>query len=350
MQAQLTEKERRKWIILATTLPIGSVLSLIHALVTFQRGELLGGWASLLFGLAIFILFGVIMVKPHLIPPVEVVFFFVIASYLLVMTVQSIHSFGARWPGGSNSFLAELNAIVLWYAIVYIASYLALPSWQYKQFMLISLSSLFAALLYHLIFQNGLHAEVVLLWARSLFALFVLVMLITQTGELNKDYLTRDDLTGAYNRRETYAALYRELQRAERYQKSFSIILFDVDYFKNINDTYGHVVGDNVLKKIAAIIKRRTRRTDCFGRWGGEEFLLVLPETDLAVAGAIAVKLCEAIRKERFETINAVTASFGVETYSPGQGLEDMLHAADNALYRAKENGRDQVVISGMDA
>jgi diguanylate cyclase (GGDEF)-like protein len=196
-----------------------------------------------------------------------------------------------------------------------------------------------------MIFKDGFHAAIVLLWVKELFALFVLVLLITQTGRLNKDYATKDDLTGAYNRREVYQVLHKEMDRAARYNKTFSIILFDVDHFKNINDTYGHIVGDNVLKGISTLVNKTIRRTDCFGRWGGEEFLLVLPETDIVSAAHIAEKICEVIRQKRFETINHVTASFGVTTYCAGRNLEDMLHAADGAMYQAKQNGRNQVVV-----
>jgi diguanylate cyclase (GGDEF)-like protein len=170
-------------------------------------------------------------------------------------------------------------------------------------------------------------------------------MLITQTGKLHQDYITKDDLTGAYNRREVYHALHREMERSARQRKSFSIILFDVDYFKSINDTYGHIAGDNVLKEITRLVTKIIRQVDYLGRWGGEEFLIVLPDTDIQSAERLAQRLCDAIRQNHFEGLKQVTASFGVADYRYGHELEEMLHAADGAMYQAKRNGRDQVIV-----
>ncbi len=331
---------------MALTFPVGAMLSLINAFDILRKGEVLGGWSSVVFGVIVFILFGVNLFYKHLMHWVELVFFYTIAFYLFVMAIDKINFFAANIAQGDAVFLSALTEVTLWVAIVYVASYLALSSTQNSAFMLISLGSLFLALLYHMIFKNGFRAAIVLLWVRELFALFVLVLLITQTGRLNKDYAAKDDLTGAYNRREVYQALHREMDRAARYNKPFSIILFDVDHFKNINDTYGHIVGDNVLKGIAALVNKTIRRTDCLGRWGGEEFLIVLPETDSAFAARLAEKICEVIRLKRFETINRVTASFGVTTYQPGQDIEAMLHSADTAMYQAKQAGRDRVIAN----
>lgn len=330
---------------MALSFPIGAVLSLINAFDILGKGEILGGWSSIVFGVVIFILFGVNLFYKHLMHWVELVFFYTIALYLFVMAIDKINFYAANNAQGDVFFISALTEIMLWIAIVYVASYLALSILQNSTFMIVSLCSLFLALLYHMIFKDGLHAAIILLWVRELFALFVLVLLITQTGRLNKDYATKDDLTGAYNRREVYHVLHREMDRAARYNKPFSVILFDVDYFKNINDTYGHIVGDNVLKGISAMVNKTIRKTDYLGRWGGEEFLLVLPETDLVSAAHLAEKICEVIRQKRFETINHVTASFGVTTYCAGRNLEDTLHAVDGAMYQAKQNGRDRVIV-----
>jgi diguanylate cyclase (GGDEF)-like protein len=341
----LTEKEKRQWLIIVVTFPPGGVLALLQAMVVFQEGENLGGWASAVFGGVVLFLAGMVIFYKHLLYQVQVVFFYLIAFYLVVMTIQAVDSIFERGEHGSDAFLADLTAILLWMAIVYVASYLALSNRQNSHFMFFSLSSLTIVLLYHMIFKEGFQLFIVVLWVRSLFALFVLVMLITRIGKLHHDHATKDDLTGAYNRREVYLVLDHELKRAERYGSLFSIILFDVDHFKNINDTYGHIIGDNILKGISELTQKTIRSTDCFGRWGGEEFLLVLPGADLKEARHLAERLCEAIRQRRFETINHVTASFGVAEYWRGCDLEDILHAADQSMYQAKQDGRNRVVV-----
>jgi diguanylate cyclase (GGDEF)-like protein len=173
----------------------------------------------------------------------------------------------------------------------------------------------------------------------------VLVLLITQMGRLHKKYISTDDLTQACSRREIYRVLQRELNFSARMGSPFSLILFDVDHFKQINDAYGHMTGDRVLRGTAQLVSRSIRSMDCLGRWGGEEFLLVLPQTDLTAATLLAERLRELLSRRSFEGVDCVTASFGVTSFRPGQELEDLLHAADRAMYRAKQNGRNQVAV-----
>ncbi len=304
----------------------------------------MGAMVSVLFSTAVIILCGVIYFYQRLVREVQLVFFYSIAFYLCLMAIHYINVFS----GGDRTadfFTSNLSAIVLWIAIAYMASFMALTSRQNSIFMSVSLGSLTFALLYHMLFRDGFHLPIILLWVRELFALFVLTMLITQTGKLHQDYITKDDLTGAYNRREVYHALHREMERSARQRKPFSIILFDVDHFKSINDTHGHIAGDNVLKEISRLVTKLIRQVDYLGRWGGEEFLIVLPDTDIQSAERLAQRLCDAIRQNHFEGLKQVTASFGVADYRYGHELEEMLHAADGAMYQAKRNGRDQVIV-----
>jgi len=148
----------------------------------------------------------------------------------------------------------------------------------------------------------------------------------------------RDELTGTYNRRFLMEALARELARAGRLHGGFSVCVMDIDHFKAVNDTLGHAAGDEVLKQVAAIAGRGLRGVDLFGRHGGEEFLLVLPDTDRAGAQAVAERIRAAVAAE-----TRVTVTIGVAQYARGD-VATVLARADQALYRGKAAGRNQVV------
>lgn len=153
-----------------------------------------------------------------------------------------------------------------------------------------------------------------------------------------------DALTGLNNRLKLDQELDHELMRAKRYETHFAIILVDIDKFKEVNDEFGHLVGDSVLQGIAKSIKNTVRSVDIVGRWGGEEFLIICPVTDKASAEILATKLCNQIRKQYFEYVGYKTASFGVTDYQVNETLNDMVKRADEALYQAKNLGRNQVV------
>lgn len=153
----------------------------------------------------------------------------------------------------------------------------------------------------------------------------------------------KDSLTGLNNRRRVYDALKDNLVAAERYERPLSIILLDIDHFKNINDTHGHDVGDLVLKEFANLLSPHLRKTDVLGRWGGEEFLIVCQETPLEEVTRLANRLCKIVASHSFPEVEHVTASFGAVSYSAGLNSEDMLKSADVLLYEAKNAGRNQV-------
>lgn len=152
-----------------------------------------------------------------------------------------------------------------------------------------------------------------------------------------------DKLTGVYNRTKIDNSIEKELSRTVRYNHSLSIILVDIDYFKAINDTHGHLVGDKVLVSFANILKENTRSTDIVGRWGGEEFLIVCPETDLDGATALARELKTKIETFDFEEAKKCTASFGLTANQSNDTLDTLILRADEALYKAKESGRNRV-------
>ena len=153
-----------------------------------------------------------------------------------------------------------------------------------------------------------------------------------------------DGLTGAVNRAESEVLLNREIKRSHRYGTPLTVLLLDLDHFKQVNDTWGHNAGDAVLKTVVELIKPRLRSTDFLGRWGGEEFVVALPQTSLEGGMSLAEDLRQRIRSCEFEGGLRITCSFGLARYEEGQDQEALIEAADKALYKAKEEGRDRVV------
>ncbi|WP_456465137.1 sensor domain-containing diguanylate cyclase [Desulfurobacterium sp.] len=152
-----------------------------------------------------------------------------------------------------------------------------------------------------------------------------------------------DCLTGIYNRRKVLEELEKEIMRTQRYGNPLSVIIFDVDFFKEVNDTYGHLMGDKILREIAQIIKKNIRRPDIFGRYGGEEFLIILPETDITGGVKFAEKIRKLIENHSFPIDRKITISLGVTEYRYGDTVDTILARADKALYSAKESGRNKV-------
>ena len=158
-----------------------------------------------------------------------------------------------------------------------------------------------------------------------------------------------DFLTGVLNRRAFYTYGEQQLAVAQRYDRALSIVLFDIDHFKRINDTHGHLSGDAVLRTVAQTASQLLRKVDVLARYGGEEFIILLPESDLGQAIAVAQKLRVAMEERVFDIDGGkhihVTASFGVASLVQGQSLEQLTKLADLALYDAKQNGRNRVEL-----
>ena len=184
--------------------------------------------------------------------------------------------------------------------------------------------------------------------------LLVTIRLALQKHNQYKDLhqqSTRDALTGLFNRRFLEETLGNEEAKYKRHQNSFSIILIDVDHFKQFNDTHGHAAGDYVLQAVSGLLQHQVRETDLVCRYGGEEMLILLPECDLAQAGAIAETLRSklAALSLSFEggDLGSVTASLGVACY-PHHGAtgSETIKTADQCLYQAKQTGRNRVVLA----
>ncbi|HDD35248.1 MAG TPA: GGDEF domain-containing protein [Candidatus Desulfofervidus auxilii] len=155
-----------------------------------------------------------------------------------------------------------------------------------------------------------------------------------------------DALTGLYNRRYFMERLEIEWERAKRYQRPISLLILDIDHFKRINDTYGHLAGDKVLKTLGKLISKQLRKTEIAGRYGGEEFTILVPETNAEGAIKLAERLRKMVEEYPFAingTIN-VTVSIGVSDAEGIETINDLIQKADAALYQAKETGRNRVV------
>lgn len=166
--------------------------------------------------------------------------------------------------------------------------------------------------------------------------------------KLKELYLT-DKLTGLYNRFKIDKELSSQKDNIDRNDSySCGLILIDIDYFKSINDTLGHLVGDCILKDISKLLKNNLRKTDIIGRWGGEEFLIILPFTSKDIAKKIAENLRALIEENNFsyKMNRKITISIGVTEFSKSKSVEDTLLLVDNLLYKAKENGRNRVEVS----
>ncbi|MEW6526951.1 MAG: sensor domain-containing diguanylate cyclase [Spirochaetota bacterium] len=160
---------------------------------------------------------------------------------------------------------------------------------------------------------------------------------------MNLSYI--DELTSLYNRRKMEEELIKEFARYTRYGREYSVILIDIDFFKKINDTYGHDAGDYVLKELALIFKHNCRKTDTIGRWGGEEFLIICPETNILQAYNLAENIRSNVEQHVFITIPKVTISAGIGGASHDMvDIYDSIKKADENLYRAKQTGRNKVV------
>lgn len=162
------------------------------------------------------------------------------------------------------------------------------------------------------------------------------------TAEL-AEVANTDRLTELPNRRRLEDELERRVALSERHDRPLSVVTFDLDHFKRINDTYGHEVGDELLCDVGVRIGAVLRTGDLFGRWGGEEFLIVAPETDLDAAAELARRCAAALRGAPFRRGVEMTASFGVASWRAGESAAGLLRHADEQLYRAKREGRDRV-------
>ncbi len=172
------------------------------------------------------------------------------------------------------------------------------------------------------------------------------LMKILQASNMELDRLAvTDSLTSLFNRNKVEATLEQEILRSKRYKSTFSVILFDIDHFKSINDTYGHMAGDEVLRLIADSVRNNIRETDVAGRWGGEEFIIICINTSHEAAAAMAEKIRYNFEMLKPPAAGRVTASFGVPENSENDTMETIILRCDEAMYVSKRLGRNQTSV-----
>jgi diguanylate cyclase (GGDEF)-like protein len=190
-------------------------------------------------------------------------------------------------------------------------------------------------LVWQVLVGSALLLLIVLYWNRKLRSLNARLEQLSVT----------DKLSGLFNRLKLDEILDAEIRRAQRAGLAFSVIMLDIDHFKRINDNHGHQVGDQVLVAAASLLLNNTRQTDFLGRWGGEEFLVICPHTDLSGARKLAENLRAVFASQDFPVVGQLTASFGVSSWAAGDHAEQLVARADAALYEAKRQGRNRVQI-----
>ncbi|MGM0410791.1 MAG: GGDEF domain-containing protein [Bacillota bacterium] len=186
------------------------------------------------------------------------------------------------------------------------------------------------------------------------FILLLLIIIISFYKTLNytsakvidnlKEKVVTDEMLDVYNRTKLMEELEKEIKRAFRYKNDLSVIMFDIDYFKEINDKYGHLTGDDILIKIINTVKNEIREIDFLARYGGDEFIIINPETKLEESVKLAERLKTKIANTTFEEVEKVTCSFGVTELKKDDNIDILLKRVDDALYEAKENGRNKVI------
>ncbi len=178
-----------------------------------------------------------------------------------------------------------------------------------------------------------------------------------QQSKANQEELeklaTIDALTGLNNRRAILRRLDEEIKHASRYGEELGLLMLDIDYFKRVNDQYGHLTGDDVLEKVATLVQQNIRGTDTAGRYGGEEFIIILSKADLSAALVVAERIRKAIEmaemKDSAGNVFGITVSLGLSSYRPGEDKHLFISRVDNALYKAKENGRNRVETAALE-
>jgi diguanylate cyclase (GGDEF)-like protein len=152
---------------------------------------------------------------------------------------------------------------------------------------------------------------------------------------------TTDKLTGAYNRRKFDDVLAYEIRKSQRYHQPVALVMFDIDHFKQVNDTCGHQAGDQALIELVKLVRENIRGSDWLARWGGEEFMVLAPGINLDQATILAEKIRRLIDTHHFASVDHITVSMGVSEYRPGDSTELMTQRVDAALYKAKDAGRN---------
>ncbi len=174
--------------------------------------------------------------------------------------------------------------------------------------------------------------------------IIAIIWLINSAIRKNLEVVSRvDSLTGIFNRNVYNEEIYSEIQRCKRYGYSFSLLVIDIDHFKTINDKYGHDIGDNILREVTDVISQSIRKSDCFCRIGGEEFVLIATETNIQNAKTLGEKLLSAVSMTNFKIGKTITISIGLTSFHEDDTKDSIFKRADEALYTSKTNGRNMI-------
>lgn len=258
-------------------------------------------------------------------------------------------------PYDSSALARELAQVYIWTPFIYGLAFLVggdtTAVYRASAVYVLSLGVGLAGVLAGTDLSDQRLAEYYLSTAVQLSLLYLVGGLRARLGSLQGDLeamarlAAEDYLTGVPNRRRLEAQLQRDLDQYRRYGTPMSIILLDIDNFKRFNDSYGHEQGDEVLKRVADTLQRELRTSDAFGRWGGEEFLVVASHTDAQHAALLAERLRQLVAETPLPEGRSVTASFGVAAFRADRSLGELLSRADTALYRAKSEGKNRVAL-----
>lgn len=263
----------------------------------------------------------------------------ILGIIILLLSLYPIRKLVLELPPGS---LKKRWKILVWMVFFFIGSYI------------------YIALQYRL--KSNLYSEEViclLLFFGSLFVYLVSTLSLKTTMDIKRIYTLEienitDPLMDISNRRHLEEKLHQEFSQSVRYNHPFSVLMLDIDHFKNVNDTYGHDVGDIVLRNLGKLIKNFIRESDSVARYGGEEIVIILPLTDGQHAASMAERLRYEI--EQYVMVPAdsekgiaeirITASIGIAEYTPGLlNVDELVKRADKAMYRAKEEGRNKIFL-----
>ncbi|MDR2884358.1 MAG: diguanylate cyclase [Deferribacteraceae bacterium] len=263
-------------------------------------------------------------------------------SFMHFLDVKSVEDFAYRY-GSLASLIVERDSTLTGDDV--------LGQWVYERTAGYNTDSIFQVKLPHLTEAQSFLINAVVIPATSQEYLLT----ITDITKFEKDkqryqFLAEHDaLTKVFNRNKINKELEREVTRVMRYKQRLSLLMIDIDFFKKVNDNYGHQIGDIVLIEIAALMQDRIRKTDVLGRFGGEEFVILMPSTPLDNAAEIADRIRKYVSINNFTTVGHVTCSIGVAEYHHGEMLSDFIKRADDALYLAKDNGRDRVEVGRIE-
>jgi diguanylate cyclase (GGDEF)-like protein len=335
------------------TFPLGALLSTGYLWISASKIAPINLFVASGVSILLTLLFLGILLNPDFVYLAETVFYYSMSLYFVIYSHSNINQPDRMHLMTEEQLSDVVTGMGMWLVIMFIGAFLSLSLKQFRVLIVVNfivILMVFSTNIY-LLYQADVYTFGYLYrWLNMIFAMLVAILLILRIGLLQQQYASTDTLTGLLNRRAMYDALTKEMHRTDRFKNPFALVLFDLDRFKSINDTYGHNAGDQTLKEIAVIVRKQIRNIDYFSRWGGEEFLIVLLETDHQKGLQVAERIRCTLDEHTFTQAGHLTGSFGVADYSlSGQSLDELLHAVDQGMYTAKNSGGNRVAPAGVE-